>query len=54
MSYQVYCPKCNKHLGGVALADEMDPEAGELIKNFETSLGRQAMAECNEYVCNYE
>ena len=54
MSYQIYCPKCNEHIGSAAIED-MDAEKAEIfIKSVEDGMGSIATRTCNQYICHYE
>ena len=52
MSVQLYCPKCDKHLGSVWPTDEADWE--KVTEDFEWIFGKAGKAECKEYICKYE
>ena len=55
MSYQLYCPKCDKHLGGVALSEGLsDQETKDLVESMNSNFGRELMGTCLEHVCHYE
>lgn len=50
MSYQMYCPKCDLHLGGVWPTEEADWD--EVIKSTERAFAKMACEDKTN--CHYE